>query len=81
MFRYGFKKRLFELGVDYGARVLAAVSGGVDSMVMLDALIHCQLDLEVAVAHVNFNLRGKESDADTQMVREWCAKVGTSCRE
>ncbi len=72
MFRYGFKKRLFELGVDYGAKVLAAVSGGVDSMVMLDALIHCQLDLEIAVAHVNFNLRGQESDADTRMVREWC---------
>ena len=72
MFRYGFKKRLFELGVDYGAKVLAAVSGGVDSMVMLDALVHSQLDLEVAVAHVNFNLRGEESDADTQMVREWC---------
>ncbi len=73
MFRYGFKKRLFELGVDYGAKVLAAVSGGVDSMVMLDALMHCQLDLEIAVAHVNFNLRGQESDGDTQMVREWCA--------
>lgn len=73
MFRYGFKKRLFELGVDYGAKVLAAVSGGVDSMVMLDALIHCQLDLEIAVAHVNFNLRGQESDEDTRMVREWCA--------
>ena len=72
MFRYGFKKRLFELGVDYGAKVLAAVSGGVDSMVMLDALIHCQLDLEIAVAHVNFNVRGHESDADTRMVREWC---------
>ena len=73
MFRYGFKKRLFELGVDYGAKVLAAVSGGVDSMVMLDALVHSQLDLEVAVAHVNFNLRGEESDEDTRMVREWCA--------
>ena len=73
MFRYGFKKRLFELGVDYGARMLAAVSGGVDSMVMLDALVHSQLDLEVAVAHVNFNLRGEESDEDTRMVREWCA--------
>ena len=73
MFRYGFKKRLFELGVDYGAKVLAAVSGGVDSMVMLDALVHSQLDLEIAVAHVNFNLRGQESDADTQMVCEWCA--------
>jgi len=73
MFRYGFKKRLFELGVDYGAKILAAVSGGVDSMCMLDALIHCQLDLQVAVAHVNFNLRGQESDQDTRMVEEWCA--------
>ena len=70
MFRYGFKKRLFELGVDYGAKVLAAVSGGADSMCMVDALIHSQLDLEVSVAHVNFNLRGEESDLDTGMVEE-----------
>ena len=72
MFRYGFKKRLQELGVDYGASVLAAVSGGVDSMCMVDALLHSQLDLQVAVAHVNFNLRGEESDADTRMVEQWC---------
>ncbi len=72
MFRYGFKKRLIELGVDYGASVLAAVSGGVDSMCMVDALLHSQLDLQVAVAHVNFNLRGEESDADTRMVEQWC---------
>ena len=76
MFRYGFKKRLFELGVDYGASVLAAVSGGVDSMCMLDALVHCQLDLKISVAHVNFNLRGEESDADTRMVEKWCAEHG-----
>ena len=76
MFRYGFKKRLFELGVDYGASVLAAVSGGVDSMCMLDALVHCQLDLDISVAHVNFNLRGQESDADTRMVEQWCAEHG-----
>ena len=76
MFRYGFKKRLFELGVDYGAKILAAVSGGVDSMCMLDALIHCQLDLKIAVAHVNFNLRGQESDADTRMVEQWCEGNG-----
>ena len=74
MFRYGFKKRLMELGVDYGASVLAAVSGGVDSMCMVDALLHSQLDLQVAVAHVNFNLRGEESDADTRMVEQWCAE-------
>lgn len=72
MFRYGFKKRLMELGVDYGASVLAAVSGGVDSMCMVDALLHSQLDLQIAVAHVNFNLRGEESDADTRMVEQWC---------
>lgn len=74
MFRYGFKKRLQELGVDYGASVLAAVSGGVDSMCMVDALLHSQLDLQIAVAHVNFNLRGEESDADTRMVEQWCAE-------
>ena len=76
MFRYGFKKHLVELGADYGTSVLAAVSGGVDSMCMLDALVHCQLDLKLAVAHVNFSLRGEESDADTQMVTQWCQEKG-----
>ena len=74
MFRYGFKKRLQELGMDYGASMLAAVSGGVDSMCMVDALLHSQLDLQIAVAHVNFNLRGEESDADTRMVEQWCTE-------
>lgn len=74
MFRYGLKKRLQELGADYGTSILAAVSGGMDSMCMLDALVHSQLDLTIAVAHVNFNLRGQESDADTQMVTDWCSE-------
>lgn len=81
MFRYGFKKRLLELGVDYGSRVLAAVSGGMDSMCMADALLNSGLDLTVAIAHVNFNLRGEESDADTRMVREWCAQKGITLHE
>ena len=74
MFRYGFKKKMNDLGADYGASVLAAVSGGMDSMCMLDALVHCQLDMQIAVAHVNFNLRGQESDQDTVMVEQWCAE-------
>ncbi len=73
MFRYRFKKTIAGLGCDYGSSVLAAVSGGADSMCMLDALVHCQLDLKIAVAHVNFNLRGPESDQDTAMVEQWCA--------
>lgn len=51
-------------------RILLAVSGGVDSMVMLH--LFSQLEVEIAVAHVNFSLRGKESDAD-QLLVEQCA--------
>lgn len=76
MFRYGFKKHLLDLGFEYESTVLAAVSGGVDSMCMLDALVHSSLDLKIAVAHVNFNLRGEESDADTHMVMKWCSENG-----
>lgn len=76
MFRYGFRKNLLQLGVDYESSVLAAVSGGVDSMCMLDALVNSSLNLKVTVAHVNFNLRGEESDADTQLVINWCKDNG-----
>lgn len=81
MFRYGFKKRLLELGVDYGSKVLAAVSGGMDSMCMADALLNSGLDLTIAVAHVNFNLRGEESDGDTQLVRDWCTQNGITLHQ
>ena len=74
MFRYGFRKHISDLGVDYADKVLVAVSGGVDSMCLLDALVHCQMDLDISVAHVNFNLRGEESDADTAMVVQWCGE-------
>ena len=74
MFRYGFRKHISDLGVDYADKVLVAVSGGVDSMCLLDALVHCQMDLDISVAHVNFNLRGEESDADTAMVVKWCGE-------
>jgi len=51
-------------------RLLLAVSGGIDSMVLL-YLCH-QLDLSFAVAHCNFQLRGDESDADEQFVNDIC---------
>lgn len=49
-------------------KVLLAVSGGLDSVVMAD-LFH-QTGYTFAIAHVNFNLRGSESDRDEQFVRQ-----------
>ena len=48
-------------------KLLLAVSGGMDSMVLVH-LCH-QLKLDIAVAHCNFQLRGKESDLDEYFVK------------
>ncbi len=51
-------------------QILLAVSGGIDSMVMLH-LLHTA-GLRVGVAHVNFQLRGAESDQDEAFVKDKC---------
>ena len=48
------------------SKLLIAISGGLDSVV-LTHLCH-QLNLNFALAHCNFNLRGSESDADQDFV-------------
>jgi len=54
-----------------GEKVLAAVSGGVDSVVLLDLLRRNQelLDIELGIAHFDHGLRGEESEMDAQFVR------------
>jgi len=49
-----------------GKKLLIAVSGGIDSVV-LTHLLHC-LKFSVSIAHCNFNLREKDSDLDEQFV-------------
>lgn len=61
-----------------GARVIAAVSGGVDSMCLLHLLLAVRerLVLEVEVAHFNHRLRGRHSTRDAAFVREAAARSG-----
>jgi len=56
------------------SKVLAAVSGGIDSMVML-YLLHAS-GVDVVAAHCNFRLRGSESDDDEAFVRAEADKSG-----
>jgi tRNA(Ile)-lysidine synthase len=62
-------------------RVGVAVSGGADSVVLLQLLhrLATQFKAELLVLHVNHHLRGKESDADEQFVRELARCSGLEC--
>ncbi|MCU0444272.1 MAG: tRNA lysidine(34) synthetase TilS [Microscillaceae bacterium] len=53
-------------------RILLAVSGGVDSMVMLD--LFAQSPFQFAVAHCNFGLRGADADGDEAFVKQTTEK-------
>lgn len=61
-----------------GETVLAAVSGGADSMALLHALrrLAPAANWRVAAAHVNHGLRGEEADRDEAFVRCQCAAWG-----
>lgn len=54
--------------------VVAAVSGGADSVAMLRLLLET-LPGRIVVAHLNHGLRGAESDADEDFVRGLAARV------
>lgn len=57
-----------------GKHVLVACSGGVDSMVLLHALL--EIGLKPEVLHVNYGLRGADSDADEQLVTSFTRANG-----
>jgi tRNA(Ile)-lysidine synthase len=58
--------------------IMAAVSGGVDSMVLID-LLSRDHGVRLHVAHFNHRLRGAESDGDEELVRSVCLRRGIEC--
>lgn len=69
-----FLAYLKTLGLTQSDRILLAVSGGLDSMVMLHLFATTQFT--VAVAHANFQLRGNESESDEIFVKEKSQQYG-----
>jgi tRNA(Ile)-lysidine synthase len=66
---YITEKQLFNLETE---RVLLAVSGGMDSVVMSHLFYKAKINF--AIAHINFGLRGEESDADEVFVKKLAKK-------
>ena len=64
-----------------GDKVLLALSGGADSTALLCLFLEIRprLDLELAVAHLNHGLRGRESEADAEFVRSLAARYDLRC--
>jgi len=65
-------------GIPLDAPTVLGVSGGMDSMSLLHAL--WELRVPVEARHVNYGLRGADSDADEAAVRATCDRLGIPLR-
>ncbi|HUQ69788.1 MAG TPA: tRNA lysidine(34) synthetase TilS, partial [Planctomycetaceae bacterium] len=64
-----------------GARVLVAVSGGIDSVALLRAACAARdgLGLQMVVGHYNHRFRGDAADADAVWVASLAQRLGLDC--
>lgn len=75
-----FAANLHKLAVCPHSHLTVAVSGGLDSMVLLHLLAHIPAEArpQLTVAHLNHGLRESESAEDQRLVESACEQVGLS---
>jgi len=58
------------------SRLIVGISGGCDSTALLRLMVECwpNPSQKIVAAHVNYGLRGKQSQADEKAVRRLCAR-------
>jgi tRNA(Ile)-lysidine synthase len=61
-----------------GERHVVLVSGGRDSVCLLDVMAEIATPARLSALHVDYGLRGEESDGDRQLVRELCERLGVA---
>ncbi len=67
--------------VDPSDTLLVGVSGGADSVCLLHILINLRnsLGIDLHIVHLNHQLRGAESDADANYMKDMAKKLGINC--
>ena len=60
----------YEKQIDLKSEFLIAVSGGLDSMTVLDMSNKC--GMKISVAHINYGLRGEENIFEKKLVEQYC---------
>ncbi len=71
-------KQLFGEHFSKNDHFVAGISGGLDSMVLMYDLHRLQISADIV--HVNYGLRGEESDLDQELVEQLAFEWGFSCQ-
>lgn len=66
--------------IQSGDSIVIGVSGGPDSICLLNVLneLKKELNFKIYVAHINHMIR-KEADEETEYVKEFCKNIGVEC--
>jgi len=72
--------KLFSAGVKAGDSLVLAISGGPDSMALLDVIrkLYKELNIKIVVVYINHGLR-QESKKDARIVTNYCEKYNFKC--